>query len=65
MATRYGAVIVLKPGLTEAEANACLEQIRAMSDVEIEDFTVGTEFIKCPKMHEYDDRHGGPVFYLP
>jgi len=68
MAKRYGTVIVLRDGLTKAEAEEFMRRVREMPEVEINDF--GSSFhdrtILSPSVQEYDDKWGsGPVWYIP
>jgi hypothetical protein len=57
---RYGTVLVFKKGITAKQAADALAKIKDVIDLDgyvrkgIED-----------RVQEYDDRYGGPVWYIP
>jgi hypothetical protein len=59
MAARFGAVITFKPGTTREQAEAALRLL-----IEGTRFN-GQPLIETTGVHEYDDRDGGPVWYMP
>jgi hypothetical protein len=63
---RYGTLITFKPGTTRAEAAATLDMIRRFASVENSAWVDGAGRQRySPDVHEYDDDHGGPVWYIP
>jgi len=48
----YGALVTFKPGTTEAQVREALAKIAPLCDEE-------------PRVEKFDDRWGGPVFYIP
>jgi hypothetical protein len=55
---RVGSVIVFREGITPQEAEAALEKIKDVIDP---NYYVGGK----PPVHKFDDRYGGPVWYIP
>ena len=54
MAIRYGTVLTFPPGLTEEEAKRLLDRLLR-----------GERALQTSGVEEYDDRYGGPVWYVP
>ena len=73
---RHGTVIVFKPGTTPEEAVKALEKIADVLDFPefVYDYklsaTEGDQRVRRPSklidfIHDFDDKLGGPVWYLP
>lgn len=56
---RLGSVVVFKKGITKAQAEAALKSLATVLDENYQ-YPKG-----LPRVHEYDDAYGGPVFYIP
>jgi hypothetical protein len=79
MAKRMGSVIVFKPGVTKAQAAKALASLAAVVEFPETTFTyerVGAErdrkvkMVKVPfthdhAVHEYEDEHWTPAWYIP
>ena len=66
MAKRFGMLVLLKPGITQAEADETLEVIRHMETVELKSWVDFRRNIRDePSVRGYDDDHGTPVWYIP
>lgn len=48
----YGTLLTFRPGTTEKEIKEALAKLAHLLDHE-------------PRVQKYDDRYGGPVFYIP
>lgn len=56
---RLGTILVFKPGVTKEKVAAMLIEL---ADAGLIDVTL----TKLPlRVHEFDDKDGGPVWYLP
>lgn len=56
---RIGAIVVFKSGVTEEQAREALRKIKDLVDPT---YYVGFE---APPINVYDDRFGGPTWYIP
>jgi len=63
---RFGTLLTFKPGTTKKQAEAALETIREMDDVFSDQWiSVAGRPRVSPRVEQFDDDHGSPVFYLP
>ena len=66
---RFGSVLVFKRGVTKKQAEAALKKIQDVlaDDYWIKDFDIKTGHGEKAKfiVNEFDDKWGGPVWYLP
>ena len=76
MAKRFGSVIVFKKGVTKAQAAKALATLAAVVDFPEKVYEyprVGPRQVKQVEVpfthehavHDFDDEHGGPVWYIP
>lgn len=57
--TQAGAVLVFKPGVTQAQAEAALAKLKDLIDE-------GYQYPKgMPRVQMFDPEWGGPVWYVP
>jgi hypothetical protein len=54
-----GVVVVFKPGVTVEQAQAALERLRDVIDVDYQ-YPSG-----MPRVQVFDPKWGGPVWYIP
>ena len=63
---RFGTLLTFKPGTTEKQAEVALETIRAIEAVYSDSWMgIGGRPRQTPRLEQFDDEYGGPVFYLP
>jgi len=55
---RFGSVVVFKPEVTKEQAREALQKIKEVIDWS---YVNG----EAPRVHEFDDKMGGPVWYTP
>lgn len=60
MTIRYGAVVIFNKNISEEEAVFALAKLGREG---ILDFSQNVD--KRPVVEPFDDRYGGPVFYIP
>jgi hypothetical protein len=66
MATRLGAVLVFREGVSKADAEAALACIQKFLEPSYS-FQPSSGYVQTPvpAVREYDDDIGGPVWYIP
>tara|TARA_Y100000034_G_scaffold1017_1_gene1277 strand:+ start:4434 stop:4670 length:237 start_codon:yes stop_codon:yes gene_type:complete len=68
---RHGAVLVFKRGVTPHQAAAALKKIADVLDIPERSFTftrdgnISTRFHFTDLVNDFDERDGGPVWYVP
>jgi hypothetical protein len=74
---RHGAVVVFKPGVTREQAARALASISDVLDFPKQSYRYVSVVPKGPiqsvtrpfkpedAVHEYEDEHGSPVWYIP
>jgi len=63
---RFGTLLVFKPGTTKRQAEQTLETIRSMDVVHSDSWTgIDGKPRRTPRVEQFDDDHGSPVFYIP
>lgn len=67
MAKRFGTVLVFKPGVTKAAADAALAKLADVLAPDYHGSMKNGKFVTTavPPVHEFNDEHGGPVWYIP
>lgn len=51
---RFGTVVTFKPGVTKEEAVNAIKKLAEAGVV-----------VEWPTVREFDDKYGGPVWYIP
>jgi hypothetical protein len=63
----YGCVVVFEPGTSRAQAEALIEEVFKTGRVVAQRQWTQKGFTPPgpPAVQEFDDRYGGPVWYIP